>query len=202
MFAQYMNTRTLGVAPTELIDAWHVLEYVGAAARLLEARGRSRPGQYRRWKARLLRYDGGAKTILRTLRACKLERATDSEGKRPVGDAIRYIEARVARLHYAPARREGLPIGSGAVEATCKSLVAVRMKRAGSRWKPRTGNDVLCLRALELSDRWEHAMCLALRPLRKSVRALNPAVQHAKCGRLLHGRNCQTKPVGKARTPP
>ena len=42
-------------------------------------------------------------------------------------------------------------------EATCKSLVTVRMKRPGARWKHTTGDEVMQLRALQLSDRWGSA---------------------------------------------
>ena len=179
LLQQYFDERMSGITPTELVDAWHVLEYVAAAARLVEARGKGWPGLYRRWKTKLLRYEGGAQTILRALKATKLERATDADGKQPVGDAIRYIEARLVRLNYAAARARGLPIGSGAVEATCKSLVALRMKRAGARWKPKTGNEVLCLRALELSDRWDDALPRMLKPLRKSVQVVDRAMAGA-----------------------
>ena len=63
----------------------------------------------------------------------------------------------------------GLPIGSGNVEATCKSLVTVRMKRPGARWNHTTGDEVLQLRALQLSDRWGAAVQRATRPLAKPV---------------------------------
>ena len=73
-------------------------------------------------------------------------------------------------MNYAAARRRGFPVGSGNVEATCKSLVAMRMKRPGARWKEATGEHLLNLRALARSARWESAMTLTLRPLRKAIR--------------------------------
>jgi hypothetical protein len=75
-----------------------------------------------------------------------------------------------AWIGYPGARRRGLPIGSGATEATCKTLFTVRMKRSGARWKEQTARDVINLRALALSDRWNAALHLTFAPLRKAVR--------------------------------
>lgn len=172
LFAQYLNEATLGVTPIPLIDAWHALEYVAAAARLLESRGKAWPGSFRRWKGWLLTETGGVERVLGALRRAGLHNARDASGARPVGDAIRYLEDRVARMHYASARATGLPIGSGAVEATCKSLVGLRMKRPGSRWKQASGDEVLQLRALQLSDRWAPAITRTLASLRRPVHAL------------------------------
>jgi hypothetical protein len=96
-----------------------------------------------------------------------------SADKQPVTDAIRYLSNRGDLVRYAEAAAAGLPVGSGNVEATCKSLVGGRMKRPGARWKEKTGAEVLELRALLLSDRWTVGMALALRPLRKSVQPLS-----------------------------
>lgn len=173
LFDRHLAERHLGVAPVQLVDAWHALEYVASAARLAESRRRAPPGTFRQWRESLLDKERGVDLVVNELRALNLETVRDEAGKRPVGDAIRYLERRAPRMNYADAKAQGFPIGSGTVEATCKTLVSTRMKRAGSRWKPKTGNEILQLRALQVSDRWGEAMRLTLKPLRKSVHIVN-----------------------------
>jgi hypothetical protein len=163
-----LNRQTLGVPVHQLVDLWHLLEKLGSAARLLygEAHGSA---VLQGWRLRLLNRSGSVAEILQELyRSGKEEVAVGTS--RPVHEAITYLENHQARMNYAYARRRGLPVGSGNVEATCKSLVALRLKRPGARWKEETGEHVLNLRALALSDRWEAAMVLTLRPLRKAIR--------------------------------
>ncbi|NOT57500.1 MAG: ISKra4 family transposase [Deltaproteobacteria bacterium] len=163
-----LNAQTVGVPVRQLVDLWHLLEKLGSAARLLygETHGSA---VLHTWRLRLLNRSGSVAEILQELRnSGKAEVAVGTS--RPVHEAITYLENHQARMNYAAARRHGLPVGSGNVEATCKSLVAVRMKRPGARWKEETGEHLLNLRALALSDRWEPAMTLTLRPLRKAIR--------------------------------
>jgi hypothetical protein len=77
-------------------------------------------------------------------------------------------------MGYAQARQQGLPIGSGTVEAAFKSLVALRMKRPGSRWKEPSGQHILDLRALVDQDENQTRVC-------RSARANDAAVLHAYC---------------------
>ena len=127
-------------------------------------------GSVARWRVRLLNSDAAALAILHELRAADQEWARVGD-EQPVHEAITYLENNHHRMRYASAREAGLPIGSGNVEATCKSLVNARMKRSGSRWKNETGDHVMQLRALALSDRWDAAMDLTLRPTRTHARA-------------------------------
>jgi len=58
-------------------------------------------------------------------------------------------------MKYSEYRAAGLPIGSGVVEAACKTLVGQRFKRAGMRWSIDGGQKILNLRAAVLSNRWD-----------------------------------------------
>ena len=56
-------------------------------------------------------------------------------------------------MRYAKAQSQNLPIGSGVVEAACKTLATQRMKRSGMRWRHAGGQAILTLRALHQSER-------------------------------------------------
>jgi hypothetical protein len=163
-----LNAETLGVPVHQLVDLWHLLEKLGSAARVLygESQGSA---VLQGWRLRLLNRSGSLDEILQELYRSGKEEVVVGQS-RPVHEAITYLENHRIRMNYASARRRGLPVGSGNVEATCKSLVALRMKRPGARWKEKTGEHLLNLRALALSDRWQEAMTLTLRPLRKAIR--------------------------------
>jgi hypothetical protein len=144
-----------------LIDFWHVVEKLAPAARVLVGDAQAKP-LLARWRTLLRNTSSARVTILAELRASGREfvRVGDAQ---PVHEAITYLENNATRMDYAAARRDHLPIGSGSVEATCKSLVNMRMKRPGARWKNRTGEHVIHLRALALSDRWDDAMDIVLK---------------------------------------
>jgi hypothetical protein len=168
LLSAHLNAETLGVPVRQLVDLWHLLEKLGSAARLLygETQGSV---VLQGWRLRLLNRTSSVAEILQELRASgKAQLAVGTS--RPVHEALTYLENHHTRMNYAAARRRGLPVGSGNVEATCKSLVAVRMKRPGARWKEETGEQLLNLRALALSDRWESAITRTLQPLRKAIR--------------------------------
>lgn len=165
---QALNKRTLGVPVHRLVDLWHLLEKLGKAAQILYADAQART-VLQAWRLGLLNRGQTLGEIW-----AELQRSEQQDGamgtSRPVHEAITYLENHRLEMNYAAARKRGLPVGSGNVEATCKRVVALRMKRPGARWKEETGGQVLQLRALALSDRWEPAMRLTLHPLRKAVR--------------------------------
>ena len=74
-------------------------------------------------------------------------------------------------MGYAEAKDQGSPIGSGVVEATCKTLVTERLKRSGMRWSERGGQAILTLRALLQSHRFESGWSLLLQTYRADVSA-------------------------------
>ena len=153
------------------VDFYHLTEKLGAAARVLEgsaAAGERLGG----WKQALLHRSSAAVDIHKELVASGRDEGVGTD--HPVHEAITYLQSHgceTDRMNYAQARRLGLALGTGNVEATCKSLFEMRMKRCGARWKKDTGQHIVQLRAFALSDRWEPAIELTLRPLRQAVRA-------------------------------
>lgn len=154
-----------------LVDFWHLLEKLSPAADMIYGEGEGKKTMHQ-WRMFLRNRSSAARTILHELQESGCEHVPRLD-KYPVHEAITYLENHAKqddRMNYAAAIRKHLPIGSGNTEATCKTLVEVRMKRAGSRWKTLSAEEVLQLRALALSDRWDAAMKLLHAEYRTSVR--------------------------------
>lgn len=145
----------------DLVDYWHVAEKLAGAAKAF-ANGNELEQIVARWKGWLLNLDDAPMRIHDELSA--------HAGHKVVDEALTYLDNHGHQMDYAAARRAGLPIGSGNVEASCKSVVRMRMARGGARWKHEPGDRVLHLRALAQSDRWDAGIAATLRPLRQAIR--------------------------------
>ena len=67
----------------------------------------------------------------------------------------KYFETNAERMRYADFRRQGLFVGSGVVEAGCKTIIGYRLKQSGMHWTLRGANAIIALRCLNLSGLWE-----------------------------------------------
>ncbi len=77
-----------------------------------------------------------------------------------VAQELRYFRKNRKRMRYAEWKRQGLMIGSGVVEAACKTLVAQRLKLSGMRWRERGAQAILTMRGWDQSDRFDGAWAL------------------------------------------
>lgn len=137
----------------EVLDWYHASERVGACLLLVENDDQARSKLRQQWTDRLLNEKQAASRFIASLRrrrAC-LSKAARSE----LDTHVRYFAERKHLMHYAEMRKQKLPIGSGATEGACKSLIAARAKRSGQRWSRPGLNAVLSLRAIHQSGRFE-----------------------------------------------
>jgi hypothetical protein len=69
--------------------------------------------------------------------------------------ALGYFTTNAHRMRYAYFRAHGLFVGSGVVEAGCKSLVGQRLKLSGMRWNIPGATGILTLRCHQASNRFD-----------------------------------------------
>jgi hypothetical protein len=165
LLATPLREQAIGAQVHRPVDLWHLREKLGRAAAAIPG-GSEGAKVMERWKLNLLNRSSARHVILRELRQSDRSNIHVVE-RRPVHEAMPYLVNNGDHMDYAAARRNGLPVGSGNVEATCKSLVEARMKRPGARWKETSGEQIIQLRAVGLSDRWDSAIALTLLPLRQ-----------------------------------
>jgi hypothetical protein len=66
-----------------------------------------------------------------------------------------YFERNAARMRYPGFRRQHLFVGSGVIEAGCKTVIGARLKQSGMFWTVRGANAIVALRCCQLNARFE-----------------------------------------------
>jgi len=66
-----------------------------------------------------------------------------------------YFATNANRMRYPEFREKGLFVGSGVVEAGCKSVIGSRLKRSGMFWRVRAANAIIALRCCRFNGRFE-----------------------------------------------
>ena len=140
----------------EIVDLYHAREHLWAlASKLFPADEKRRRGWARRMRKKL---DAGRiEQLVTTLREIETD---DVELAHQVALEALHFERNAERMRYHDFRRTGLFVGSGVIEAGCRTVIASRLKRSGMFWSVRGANAITALRCSRLSNRfndyWEN----------------------------------------------
>jgi len=153
----------------ELIDFFHASEHVHEAIASVYGDA-TLETQFRSAKLReQLRDDPkGVETVIRAMKHL----ATKHPQKKLVRRALIYFRTNRARMRYAELKAKGFPIGSGVVEAACKTLVTQRLKLSGMRWSTAGAQAVLTPRGWDQSERFDEAWALVAATFHTEVTVL------------------------------
>ena len=139
------------------VDFYHALEHAGRVLdALLGKKHSERKVRLRRWAKRLLK-DKVESLIKETRQAC-----VGQPQAQAVQDELGYFERNLQRMQYGSFRAKGYFIGSGVVEAGCKTVIGARCKQSGMFWSIPGAENVLALRCIHGSQRldpfWKHRL--------------------------------------------
>lgn len=151
---------------TAVVDFYHAAQQLKAA--LDAAYGESSAkgqAQFSKLRHVLIEDGDGVERVIRALAYLR----TIHPRKRRIGEVLRYFRRNRHRMRYYETKVQNLPIGSGVVEAACKTLVTQRLKRSGMRWRHEGGQAILTFRAITQSNRFDQAWALLSSAYRRPV---------------------------------
>lgn len=139
----------LFVSATRILDFYHVAERIWKLAHLRYGESATQAKQWAEAKLDAFK-DGQFDAVCRAISQLRLTGAEALEARR---ETLGYFRRHRQAMAYDRFRAEGLPIGSGAIEGSCKHLVAARCKQSGMRWTEAGLDSILALRCWTLNGR-------------------------------------------------
>jgi len=135
----------------QIVDLFHARQHLWElSAKLFSSDERA----LKRWMARVLGRleQGKIEGLVKILREVH---PANPELSKVVSTEADYFVRNAERMRYPAFRAQGLFVGSGVVEAGCKTVIASRLKRSGMFWTVRGANAIIALRCCYLNNRFE-----------------------------------------------
>lgn len=153
----------------EILDFFHATEHLAAALAAVHGDGTFETRhKFEYWRERLLMEDDGVRAVIGGLEYLKRKHPKIIK----VAKVLNYFRKNKSRMRYAEWKRAGLMIGSGLVEAACKTLVAQRLKLSGMRWSGHGAQAILTMRGWDQSDRFDEAWALVAATYQAEIHVL------------------------------
>lgn len=134
----------------QIVDLYHAREHYWTVAK---ACFKNKDEQKKWAEERRLELNGSnVEAVIKAIEALVSLSGYDKElCEREIG----YFEKNKERMRYADFKKRGLFVGSGVMEAGCRTIVGQRLKQSGMHWTVRGANNIIALRCSILSNRWE-----------------------------------------------
>jgi len=151
-----VDTNPLFEGFEKIIDFFHTTDHLSNAAEAIFGQGNDEGEKwYESKRLLLLEEEDGADDVYRSLLYYQKSYKYSKDRQESLTREIKFFKNNKSRMEYKRFRDNGWPIGSGVIEAACKSIVKCRLCRSGMRWTRAGGQTILTLRSLVKSGRWE-----------------------------------------------
>ncbi len=135
---------------TQIVDLFHAREHLHELGKMLAFMTGDTASQWLAERSAELD-DGDIDALAAAARVFPLADIKATERDK----ALAYFETNAPRMRYSHFRTCGLFVGSGVVEAGCKSVIGQRLKLSGMHWSVPGATGILALRCQQASGRWD-----------------------------------------------
>lgn len=144
---------------TQIVDYYHACEHLISVGKTLFS---DMDEQLRnKWLDEVipLLKEGTIEQMLTAIRTQHQARVYKQTVAKKVEQEIAFFEKNTHRMRYGQFKKSGYFIGSGVVEAGCRSVIGQRLKQSGMHWSIRGANSIIalrcCLESNQFEDYWE-----------------------------------------------
>ena len=135
----------------KIIDIYHAREHYWTVAKIIFGKDKTKIKTWTDKRRKELDH-GDVEQVVAAIG--RLSPHTE-EDKAEIEKEIGYFDKNKEKMRYKTFRSHGLFIGSGVIEAGCRTVIGQRLKQSGMHWTVQGANTIIALRCCILSNRWE-----------------------------------------------